>query len=67
MHRLISLLRQQAESIRKLESEADRILHKEQDPDRYRDQLLEKAEILADLPEIFFNSNKVLLGEHNSR
>ncbi|MCF8106802.1 MAG: hypothetical protein K9K64_15065 [Desulfohalobiaceae bacterium] len=51
MHRLISLLHQQAESIRQLESEADRVLHKEQDPDRYRDQLLEKAEILADLPE----------------
>ncbi len=51
MHNLLFFLRQQAECIRQLEGEADRVLHKEQDPDRYRDQLLEKAEILADLPE----------------
>lgn len=51
MHQIITFLNKQAEAVRRVETEADRVLLQENDSERYRSLLLEKVELLAGLPE----------------
>lgn len=51
MHPVIAFLHEQARAVRQLEADADQALHQENDPDGYRDCLLEKVELLSSLPE----------------
>mgnify|MGYP006306797087 FL=1 len=51
MHPIIDFLTKQAHAVRQLEANADQALHQKHNQEAYRDQLLEKAELLSKLPE----------------
>jgi len=47
----LDMARETAKAIRVLEAEAGKALHEENDPDTHRAKMIEKCELLADMPD----------------